>query len=738
MPDDFSRLEWILKNSIRPGYEIRAPQQAYGDLTEINECRMILDAVGRQTLADIAEDAIDLLDTSVAVYERTGEYAFGLFASGWCRLMDGASRRLCKTPDNREALSCGKWLCHESCWNDAGKKVIESGRPADIECVGGIRLYAEPVFAGGRVVGSINIGYGNPPTDRGTLENLARKFNIPEDEIRQAAESYVPRPDFLVDIAKKRLKTAARLIGQMVERQQREDELLESKRRMDTLLRNLPGMAYRARNVGRWTMKFVSHGCLPVTGYTAEELIDDRVAAYGYLVHPEDAGYVWKEVQESLRRKNHFEIEYRIIAKSGDIKWVWERGVGTERTDDDGVDLLEGFISDITERKAAEEKQRKLENQLQHGRRVEALGRLAGGIAHDFNNLLFIILGYSEMVLQNLPEDHPDYRSIQEILDAARRGRDLIAQLLAFGRRQFLEMKVVDVNHVISGLEGMLRRIIGEDIELQVDLDGGCGYVKADISQIEQILMNLAVNARDAMPAGGALRIETGNSDAESGSDSPDRRVFIRIQDNGIGMDPETLEKLFEPFYSTKGKDKGSGLGLSTVHGIVKQHGGDIDVSSQPEKGSCFVIYLPRTDEAAVQKKHELPHGAGQAPSATPANVLVVEDDATVRKLACRILAAQGHKVIETHSGFDAIEKAKNQTEPIHLLLTDVVMPGIKGPDVYSQIAASHPEIKVLYMSGYSENVLDSRHTDRKNAGFIQKPFSIQELRREVDELLGA
>ena len=737
MPDDFSRLEWILKNSIQPGYEIRAPQQAYGDLTEINECRMILDAVGRQTLANIAEDAIDLLDTSVAVYERTGDYAFGLFASGWCRLMDGASRRLCETADNREALSCGKWLCHESCWNDAGKTAVESGRPMDIECVGGIRLYAEPIFAGGGVVGSINIGYGNPPTDRETLKNLAGKFNIPEDEIRQAAESYVPRPDFLVDIAKKRMKTAASLIGQMVERQQREDELLESKRRMDTLLRNLPGMAYRCRNVGRWTMKFVSHGCLPLTGYTAEELIDDRIAAYGNLVYPEDADHVWQEVQESLRRKNHFEIEYRIVAKNGDIKWVWERGVGTERKDDDGVDLLEGFISDITERKAAEEKQRKLENQLQHGRRMEALGRLAGGIAHDFNNLLFIILGYSEMVLQNLPENHPDYRSIQEILDAARRGRDLIAQLLAFGRRQFLEMQVVDVNHVIAGLEGMLRRIIGEDIELQVDLDGGGGYVEADISQVEQILMNLAVNARDAMPAGGALRIETGNSEAESESDSPDRWVFLRIQDNGVGMDREALEKIFEPFYSTKGKDKGSGLGLATVHGIVKQHGGDIDVSSQPDKGTCFVIYLPSTDKTAIPEKKETPIDAGQAPAAAPANVLVVEDDATVRKLACRVLAAQGHKVIETQSGFDAIEKAKHHKKPIHLLLTDVVMPEIKGPDVYNQIAAAHPEIKVLYMSGYSENVLDSRHTARKNAGFIQKPFSLQELRREVDELLG-
>ncbi|MFP3981087.1 MAG: ATP-binding protein, partial [Desulfobacterales bacterium] len=737
MSDDFSRLEWILKNSIQPGYEIQAPQQAYGDLTEINGCRLILDAVGRQTLADIAEDAIDLLDTSVAVYERTGDYAFGLFASGWCRLMDSASRGMCKTADNGQALSCGKWLCHESCWNDAGKTAIESGRPTDIECVGGIRLYAEPIFAGGRVVGAINIGYGNPPTDRETLKNLARKFNIPEDEIRQAAQSYVPRPDIIVEIAKKRLKTAARLIGQMVERQQREDELLESKRRMDTLLRNLPGMAYRCRNVGRWTMKFVSHGCLALTGYTAAELTEDRIAAYGYLVHPEDAGHVWRKVQESLRQKNHFEIEYRIVAKNGDIKWVWERGVATGLKDDDGVDLLEGFISDITERKAAEEKQRKLENQLAHGRRMEALGRLAGGIAHDFNNLLFVVLGYSEMVLQDLPENHPDYKSIQEILDASRRGRDLIGQLLAFGRRQHLEMKVVDVNHVISGLEAMLGRIIGEDIELQVNLDPGGGYVKADISQVEQILMNLAVNARDAMPEGGMLRIETGTSESENGSYPPDSWVFIRIADNGIGMDREALEKLFEPFYSTKEKDKGSGLGLATVHGIVKQHGGNIDVSSQPGKGTCFVIYLPRTEEAAVPEKQEAPIDARQVPAGTPANVLVVEDDETVRKLACKVLAAQGHKVIEAQSGFDAVEKAGHHAEPIDLLLTDVVMPEMKGPDVYSQIAKKHPEVKVLYMSGYSENILEPSHVDQKNAGFIQKPFSLQELRREVDELLG-
>ncbi|MGM0786351.1 MAG: ATP-binding protein [Thermodesulfobacteriota bacterium] len=738
MADELSRLQWILKNSISPEYEISAPAQQYGDLTELNRCRRILDAAGTRTLTDIAGDAIGLLDTSVAVYEETGDYAFGLFASGWCRLMDSASRRLCGDVDNRRALECGKWLCHESCWNDAAKTAIRTGRPADIECAGGIRIYAEPVFAGGRPVGSINIGYGNPPNDSETLETLARRFNVDFSELKQAAEAYVPRPDIVVDIAKKRLRTAARLLGQMVEKRGQELELLDYRRRMDTLMRNLPGMAYRCRNGKPWSMEFVSEGSVMLTGYEPEELVCDRVAAYGDLVHPEDADYVWRKVQDSLEQDSHFEIEYRIVTRSGNVKWVWERGLAIDEAEN-GTDMIEGFISDITAKKQAEEKQLRLEKQVHHGRRMEAVGRLAGGIAHDFNNLLFVILGYAEMMLRELPEGSEHYGRMKEINHAALRGRDLIKQLLAFGRRQMLEMKEVDVHRVISGIEKMLARIIGEDVGLEVNLGAESGFVKADESQIEQILMNLAVNSRDAMPEGGVLCIETevvniekDDEAAETGELEPGPCLLISVRDTGEGMDRDTLDRIFEPFFSTKSREKGTGLGLSTVYGIVRQHEGKIRVHSEPGKGTCFMIYLP----LAEVKQAENPAGSAAAHYAPvreePARVLVVEDDPAVRDLSGRILADQGYSVIYAETAYDAVEKANEPGQVIDLLLTDVVMPEMNGPEVYSRISGRHPEMKVIYMSGYSENVLNKETVENERAGFIQKPFTIRELRQQL------
>lgn len=743
MSDELSCLNWILQNSIDPKYEVRATAQEYGDLSELNQCRRIRNAAGRQTLADIAREAICLLDTSVAIYEENGDYAFGMFASGWCRLLDSASRRLCDTRDNRQALACGKWLCHENCWNDAAKKAMDSGRPADIECVGGIRLYAEPVFASGRVVGSINIGYGNPPRDVETLEMLACRFNVSVDELRKAARQYMPRPGVVVDMAKNRLKTAARLLGQMVERRQQEEDLLASRRRMSTLLQNLPGMAYRCRNEKKWTMEFVSQGCFALTGYESGHLTGEGGIAYGDLIDPEDVDDVWQKVQQSLARNRHFEVEYRIVTASGDIRWVWERGVATGRTDN-GLEIIEGFISDITERKKAEEKHGRLEKQLHQSRRMEAMGRFAGGIAHDFNNLLFVILGYSEMMLQDLPETHDMQGPVREIYNAADKGRDLIGQILAFSRRQMPEMEIIDVERIIGGIETMLARLIGEDIEIQVSLGAGAGYVKAHASQIEQILMNLAVNARDAMPSGGRLfiatgaaRIEKDNEEAEIGELRPGPYFLITVEDTGEGMDRDTLDRIFEPFFSTKSRENGSGLGLSTVYGIVGQYGGKVRVSSQPGQGTRFLIYLPlvetaRDSDAAGPQEETESRGLNAA-----VTVLVVEDDPSVRELAIKILKDQGCRVIETRDGSDAVEKAQSLEEPLHLLLTDVVMPGMKGPEVFRRIRARHPEMKVLYMSGYSGNVLEETDMPRQKAAFLQKPFTIQELRGHLAMLLG-
>jgi two-component system, cell cycle sensor histidine kinase and response regulator CckA len=362
---------------------------------------------------------------------------------------------------------------------------------------------------------------------------------------------------------------------------------------------------------------------------------------------------------------------------------------------------------------------------------MESVGRLAGGVAHDFNNLLSIILGYGEIVLEGLGEAHLYRDQLEQVYQAGLRAKDLTRQLLAFSRKQVLEMRTVDVNTVVTGFEKLLRRLIGEDIELVLTLTPEALTVKADTAQLEQVLMNLAVNARDAMPLGGTLTIETSRVELDKAYAEgkpgvlPGSYVRIGIGDTGCGIDRETLERIFEPFFTTKERDKGTGLGLATTYGIVQQHGGSIWVYSEPGNGTTFKIYLPfhsgdcRSEALPVK---QLPPVIG------PATVLIVEDDPSVRKLAGRILSEQGYTVIESVDVADGIGKAEDHGGPLHLVLTDVVMPGMKGPEVFVRIHQHHPEAKVLYMSGYTDSMIARHGVLEEGIQFIQKPFTIKGL----------
>ena len=398
-----------------------------------------------------------------------------------------------------------------------------------------------------------------------------------------------------------------------------------------------------------------------------------------------------------------------------------------------------GSARDITERKRAEEQQRNLEGQLAQAQKMESVGRLAGGIAHDFNNLLTIVLGYAEMALASSGGLTPVVQaSVQRILKAGERARDLTRQLLAFARKQTLEMKVLDLNEVVMGFEKMLARLIGEDIQVQTLLDPSIGPVEADAAQIEQVLLNLAVNARDAMPDGGRLAIETAGVVLDDAYASvhlgvePGTYVMLTVSDTGCGMDAETLRMAFEPFFTTKGPGKGTGLGLAMVYGIVKQHRGHVSVYSEVGIGTTFKIHLPR----AIEIGHD-----GLAPSA-PAGVirgtetiLVVEDDTAVRQLTHTALTALGYDVIEAESGRDAIRLAAER-ETIHLLLTDVIMPEMSGREVCEQVAALHPGIKVLYMSGYTANVIAHHGVLDEGVHLLQKPFTQESLAQKIREVL--
>ena len=366
-----------------------------------------------------------------------------------------------------------------------------------------------------------------------------------------------------------------------------------------------------------------------------------------------------------------------------------------------------------------------LEGQLRHSQKMEAVGRLAGGIAHDFNNLLTAINGYSELLLEELDHRHPRRRQVEEIRKAGERAAALTQQLLAFSRRQVLQPKILDLNLVVAGMEDLLRRLIGEDVELVTALDPGLGSVEADPGQIEQVIVNLAVNARDAMPQGGCLRIQTANA--------PDGRVVLSVGDTGCGMDRETMSHLFEPFFTTKGHGKGTGLGLSTVYGIAEQSGGRIEVESEQERGSIFRISFPRA-------RHTVPTAAA-APSRKAARgsetILLVEDEEVVRGLVRRILETRGYKVIEAGSADQALSLYRRSRGHIDLLVTDVIMPGMSGCELYRRLAECGQRLKVLYTSGYTGEAIAQHGALEPGIPLLEKPFTVEGLASKVREVLG-
>ncbi len=394
---------------------------------------------------------------------------------------------------------------------------------------------------------------------------------------------------------------------------------------------------------------------------------------------------------------------------------------------------------EIAERKLAEAKMGSLQEQLRQSQKMEAVGCLAGGIAHDFNNLLTVIHGHCEISLLQLQGNNPLREDIVEIKKAADRAANLTRQLLAFSRRQIMEMKVIDLNSRLRELEKMLRRVMGEDIELVTVLDDHLGKIKMDPGQMEQVVLNLAINARDAMPSGGTFILETTHVHLDEAyvrthiSVEPGHYVMLSVTDTGSGMSPQVKERLFEPFFTTKEKGKGTGLGLSTVYGIMKQSGGNIWVYSEPGHGTTFRIYMPRVDQEADSLSRREDTVSMLYGNET---ILLAEDEPSVRGLAARVLRNQGYKVLEAVDGGEALQIASRHKERIDLLLTDVVMPQIGGKELYDQLKSLRPHLKVLFTSGYTENAIVHQGELAPGVAFLQKPFSPIFLTHKVREIL--
>jgi hypothetical protein len=398
-----------------------------------------------------------------------------------------------------------------------------------------------------------------------------------------------------------------------------------------------------------------------------------------------------------------------------------------------------GFIRDLSERRRADEQRARLEDQLRQSQKLEAVGQLAGGIAHDFNNLLTVVLGCCDLALSELNDSSPALSLVEEIRTSAQRAAALTGQLLAFSRRCVLVPEVVDLNGIVSRMEPMLRRLIGEDIEFVTALDSTLVPVKIDASQWEQVIMNLVVNARDAMPQGGLLRIETSNvrlgpnGSADSCLTSPGPYARMAVSDTGCGMDRATMARIFEPFFTTKPPRSGTGLGLSTVHGIVRQSGGHIEVHSAPGQGSTFEIYLPKVEEVAMESA--TPYTSDQATRGDE-TILLVEDDDSVRILAQLTLRRQGYNVLSARNAVEATHLCAEHPGPIHLMLTDVVMPGMSGQRLGESVGKVRPGMRILFMSGHMDDTIARHGLVEPGAAFLHKPFTPDSLTQMVRQVL--
>ncbi len=528
------------------------------------------------------------------------------------------------------------------------------------------------------------------------------------------------------------IHVAARLAAIAIDRARADGALRRNEERLN--------FALSAAKMGTWDCEIErdhvtwSEGVEPLFGLPPGSFSRD-FAGYLRLILEDDQGRVRAAIDAALWGESHdYAIEHRIAWPDGSRHWLECKGQVFRRPDGSPARMA-GTVADVTERKRGELALRESEEQLRQAQKMEAIGRLAGGVAHDFNNLLTAIGGYSSLALLDFPSDDPRREYLEEIQRAGERGASLTKQLLASGRKQVLNPRLLDLNALIDDLTSLLRRVIGEDVELDWQRASAPAVVLADAGQLEQIIMNLAINARDAMPGGGTLAIASSSVWLEAGdSRAPEGRyILLSVTDTGHGMNDETMARMFEPFFTTKDPGKGTGLGLSTVYGIVQQLGGSIRARSALGVGTQFEIYVPERERSALS---EHPESVAPVVSGGTETVLLVEDESQVRKLVFEVLQSRGYHVIAAKDALEAIPLEENFPGRIDLLITDVVMPGMSGRELAQHLAATRPTTKVLFISGYTDDAVLRQRATTIGAGFLQKPFALEDLLLRVRALL--
>jgi PAS domain S-box-containing protein len=527
---------------------------------------------------------------------------------------------------------------------------------------------------------------------------------------------------------------ATHLVALAIERDRDKTQLRAAEDRYRTLVECLPAITYIAELGADGPWRYVSPQIESILGFSPEEWLSDRMNWLN-RIHPEDREIALAAERRIQETHNLFQAEYRMFARDGRVLWFRDEAVMLPAAAGDRELLMHGVLYDISEHK-------RLEEQLRHSQKLEAMGQLAGGVAHDFNNLLMVIQAHNERLRGQLGSSGPAHRDTVEIEQAVTRAAALTQQLLAFSRRQVLQLRTLDLNSVVTEVAKMLHRLIPADIELNMLPATSPNHIKADPGQMEQVILNLAVNARDAMPQGGRLTIQTGSvelREPRAGSHAPippGKYVVLTVNDTGIGMHSDTQAHIFEPFFTTKKPGKGTGLGLAIVYGVVKQTGGWITTSSKLEHGSTFDIYFPQVQVDEAKSREVSATKVETAPVRGTETILLVEDQDGIRDLVREVLQAGGYTVLCAEDGNQALHMADEYKLPIHLLLTDVVMPNLGGQELAHRLAQPRPHMKVLYMSGYPDHATWDGDLVDETAAVLQKPFLLDTLTRKIRSLL--
>jgi len=559
---------------------------------------------------------------------------------------------------------------------------------------------------------------GQGPWERVTdgWRHITRDGRLLEVEIHSHAVAWEGRPAGLVIVidVSERLRTAR--------------ALRESEHLFRLLAEHATDMIALHDEAGRFL--YASPAARAVLGVAPEDLLGSDP---WQVVHPDDVPAVRTAVERLRAAVGVSDVTFRVRRPDGSVSWAETSGRVISGADPEDRARFITVSRDVSDR-------RRLEAQLLQSQKLEGIGRLAGGIAHDFNNLLTAILGHADLAAVGLPAGSAAHEDLDEVRKAAERATGLTRQLLAFARRQMIEPRPVQLNELVAGMASMLRRILGESVDLSLRLLDDLWLVQADPTQLEQVLMNLAVNARDAMPRGGRLTVSTANVRMVEGAPAPGGEapagefVQLVVSDTGTGMDAETIRHIFEPFFTTKEVGKGTGLGLATTYGIVKQSGGHISVASSPGRGTTFTLLLPRAGRPA-------PGAEASAATAGPGGgetILLAEDDAQLRRLAARTLSMAGYQVLEAEDGEDALGVAARQAGPVHLLLTDIVMPRMGGLALAKRLRARHPGLRVLFVSGYAREWIEGDDRPAEDVALLPKPWTTEQLLRRIRERLDA